>query len=415
MTHYKKTAFLAWLFSGAITLSSLWQLAQGLLQGSLGTNALQIVGAIIWKLFPVVCGVIGALIISKQSRNVIGWLLMIPANLLVFDSVIGALIRSVNMLPPDPSFLLFLAIWFAGTDWVLLIFPILFILLLFPNGTPPTPRWRWVLGYGIGLALFFFTLGALARDYPVDPASMGIGWSLRNPLGLFSGPELDAIIFPWWVSALGVFTILSVGSLAVRYQRTTLLEREQIKWLLYAAGLFALFYVPSLLVQGNPQGLVGDISNLMLALGLLGFPFAIGIAILRYRLWDIDLIIRRTLIYSTLTVILAFLYFGVVILLQQLFRIASGQASEIAIIISTLTIAALFNPLRRRIQQVIDQRFYRRKYNAQQVLNRFAATARDEVELERLSDELLTVVSETMQPASVSMWLKKEISSPGSK
>ena len=142
--------------------------------------------------------------------------------------------------------------------------------------------------------------------------------------------------------------------------------------------------------------------------GYVLLPLSIGIAILRYRLWDIDIIIRRTLIYSIITAILALFYFGAVIVLQQFFRSLTGAGDDLAIIVSTLAIAALFNPLRNRVQSSIDHRFYRSKYDAQQVLARFAQTARDEVELEKLTYELLRVVDETMQPSSVSLWLRRD-------
>jgi hypothetical protein len=199
-----------------------------------------------------------------------------------------------------------------------------------------------------------------------------------------------------------------------RYRRvSTPVQRQQTKWVIFGLVVaLSGFGVLSTLFGSNPQQSTADplnylIINTGMTLSFMAIPFSIGMAILRSRLWDIDILIRRTLVYGALTALLALVYFGTVLVLQEILRAVTGQTSDLAIIASTLAIAALFNPLRRRVQDVIDHRFYRRKYDAQQVLARFAQTARDEVVLEKLSDELLSVVNDTMQPASVSMWLNK--------
>lgn len=207
-----------------------------------------------------------------------------------------------------------------------------------------------------------------------------------------------------WLFAF-VFLSLTTWVVADGYVNRDPVERRQVRWLVFGfllcgGAALILWFLPGILlghpiIDANAFGLI-----------LLPFPLILAIAILQDRLFDIDIIIRRTLIYSVLSALLALIYLGSVILLQQLLRIVTGQASELAIIISTLTIAALFVPLRHRVQDVIDRRFYRRKYDAQQVLAQFAMIARDEVELEKLSDELLAVVNETMQPASASLWLR---------
>jgi K+-sensing histidine kinase KdpD len=187
-----------------------------------------------------------------------------------------------------------------------------------------------------------------------------------------------------------------------------MVEREQIKWLLFAAGLFALVYIPPLVLitsQGGSQ--LDIISNLLLPLGLLGFPIAITIAILRYQLWDINVIIRKTAVYALLTALLALVYFGVIVVLQSVFEAVSGQQSPITIVVSTLVIAALFGTLRRRVQDFIDRRFFRRKYDAEKTLAAFGQFVRDETDMEALTAELQRVVNETMQPERATIWLKE--------
>ncbi|MDQ4074725.1 MAG: hypothetical protein M3220_00610 [Chloroflexota bacterium] len=196
-------------------------------------------------------------------------------------------------------------------------------------------------------------------------------------------------------------------------------ERHQTKWVLFGLMLpvLSMMLITWLPAWLPTQGAFGALRTLLSALRatsleltfLVVLPFTLAIAILRYRLYDIDILINKTLVYALLTVALALTYFGIIVLLQYLFRTLTGQDSNAAIVISTLVIYALFNPLRQRIQAFIDRRFYRRKYDAQKTLAAFAATVRNEVELEQLTGELLRVIEETMQPAHISLWLRSDV------
>jgi hypothetical protein len=200
----------------------------------------------------------------------------------------------------------------------------------------------------------------------------------------------------------------------VRLRRATGVERQQIKWFAYAAAVAV-----SGSIVGHSLFLATDASWLLWAglipgmVGVLGMPVAMGIAILRYRLYEIDLIINRTLVYGSLTAILATLYFGGIVVLQRLFVALTAQESQLAIVASTLAVAAIFNPLRRRIQALVDRRFYRRKYDAAKTPEAFSVKLRDETDLDALSDDLVGVVKETMQPAHVSLWLRPDTSPKG--
>jgi hypothetical protein len=207
------------------------------------------------------------------------------------------------------------------------------------------------------------------------------------------------------------------GTISVQIYRYTRVsnytQRQQTKWLVFGlTGFSALNFLLGLIATvfprlGAPDSPVQLVSGTLLNYTNMILPLGVGIAILRYRLWDIDVIINRTLVYGTVTAILALVYFGLVISLQSLVRLVTGTISEqpLIIVASTLAIAALFQPLRRRIQRIIDRRFYRRKYNAGRTLAAFSATLRDEVDLDQLKEELVAVVQETMQPAHVSLWL----------
>ena len=264
----------------------------------------------------------------------------------------------------------------------------LLFLYLFPNGHA-VPRWsRWPMGVILGIHLFFQSVGLVRYRITLPQA------------------------FVQAVFSLGIFILLGLVLVLVcqvyRYRKvSTPIERAQIKWFVAAlAALVSTSVVQSLLTGQVLQPGTGFGDDLNQIFNLL-IPFSITVAILRYRLWDIDVIIRKTLVYATLTVLLALVYFGSVVLLQRVFSALTGVAqSPLVVVVSTLMIAALFTPLRRRIQNAIDRRFFRKKYDAQQVLAQFALTARDETDLDALTVELVRVVQETLQPEHVSVRLR---------
>jgi hypothetical protein len=397
----------AYFLCALAVLGSFLRIIQSAVTGTLGPDLVSIVSDIVWELGPILFVAIGALIVSRQPRNLIGWLLMTPALVSVVDWVITNIIRSVQVPPANPSFWLVLVVWASNASWLFVIFPVLFIAMLFPTGKPVSRRWRWVVWLGV-LWMLVFLVGSLMFDeVGPDAATYGVDWMIRNPIGFIPTAVGEAVLIVW-IAGLGILTVFAAISLVVRYRRAGAVEREQIKWLAFACGLFAAVYVPALALLGDNNPLA-----LVLGLALLTIPVAIGIAILRYRLWDIDVIIRRTLTYAIVTGVLAIVFFASVVLLQQLFAGITGSGTnELVTVISTLAIAALFVPVRNVIQTAIDRRFNRKKYDAQKVLEHFSQTVRDETDLEKLTGELVNVVQETMQPKSVQLWLKPGKNSP---
>jgi len=243
----------------------------------------------------------------------------------------------------------------------------------------------------------------------------GLTPSAQNPSGIQALAGANDLI--WNVLQLLFLAVAlpCLASVVVRYRSAQGTERAQIRWFAYAAFLVpAVFLVVSLRPFQSSADLLQVTTDLeqlatgmIFSLAIAAFPVAVGIAILRYRLWDIDNLINKTLVYGLLTVALAAFYFGCVLLLEALLRPIVGENNDLAIVISTLLIAALFLPLRRAIQAAIDRRFYRRKYDAARTLEAFSAGLRDEVDLDSLTSRLLEVVEETMQPAHVSLWLGK--------
>jgi hypothetical protein len=353
--------------------------------------------------------IVGALIASRHPKNSVGWICLVIGlfwmETFLEDSIPGSGPYSVTTDALTQS------LWIPPVGLLGI-----YLILLFPNGKLPSRRWR-PLAWLSGVVMVLASVGITFSPGPLEEHP-----GVRNPLGL------ETLGHPWVATAVFIVLLLlplcmvaSALSLVLRYRRSRGEEREQIKWIAFAAtvvGLLYLIAMVSSLTFSGPWGGAGT----PLWLGLLqqaalvtfsAVPIAVGFAVLNYRLYEIDLIINRTLVYGTLTITLVVLYFGGIVVLQRIFVTLTGQQSTLAVVASTLLIAALFTPLRHRIQGFIDRRFYRRKYDARRTLETFSIKLRDETDLEALNNDLVGVVRETMQPAHVSVWLRPETAPKG--
>src|SRR5215203_2887143 len=357
--------------------------------------------------------VIGAVIASRLPDHPIGWIccaigLTGAVEHLSSEYAIYALLAHPEALAGGNAML-----WLCNWVWIVMFGLIVYLILLFPNGRLPNSRWRWFAWFSVALTLLAVTLMAISPEAALDVlgSSGNPHISFPNSLGIEGLPNLY-----WPVQTLTlVLGLVGAASVVVGRRNARGIERQQIKWLLYAS---AIFFVGNFLKNTifSPLGGVSWglwVGYLLVALGGLGGPIAIGIAILRYRLYEIDTLINRTLVYGSLTVALVALYFGGIVVLQRLFVLLTGEQSTLAVVASTLLIAALFNPLRRRIQSFIDRRFYRRKYDARKTLEAFTAKLRDETDLDALNAELIEVVRETMQPSHISLWQRPDTPTRG--
>ena len=394
---------LAWVLAGLCSFGALVHLVLWVLQQNSPISLYDWVEALGWGLaIPMVFSTLAALIIMRQPGNRVGWLMMLVA--LVAVNPIPSILGSQSAPPTTFTPGLWLLTWLDSWSWIPVIFPIFLIPLHFPTGRPPSPRWNWVNWLAIGMWLVF----AMFVAFIDTMGPLNGSWTLPNPIGFIPTQAADGPVLVIWGIGLVTMVSASVASLFVRFRCAQAGERQQIKWLLYAGAVFVVVYTLTYFLSESEFQSSGW-GGLLFVLSILAIPAAIAIAILRYRLYDIDVIIRKTLVYTALTVLLALVYFEGVVLLQRLFGSLTGVAqSPLAVVISTLVIAALFTPLRRRIQDVIDRRFYRKKYDAQQVLAQFALTARDETDLDALTAELARVVQETLQPERVSVWLSQQ-------
>lgn len=354
---------------------------------------------------------VGAFIASRRPENPIGWIictgtLIWALSILALEYGVYGLITAPGSLPGGALMSLFGAVA-RGIGWYLIM---TFLLLLFPNGHLPSSRWR-PLAWLIAGLLAAYTITLLLDPNPfinVDPRLAPV----RNPLGIAGASDLFDLFSSFIPLVLLATVVACIASVIVRFRRARGDERQQLKWLAYGT-LLSLLIVVAIIVFMFANVDTGPLSSTLFYLPVLSISISAAIAILRYRLYTIDILINRTLVYGALTALLALIYFGLVFILQSLVRALAGQFSQTPLVIvgSTLVIAVLFQPLRRRIQQVIDRRFYRRKYDAAKTVEAFSATLRNEVDLNQLNEHLLNVVQETMQPTHVSLWLRHPESS----
>jgi hypothetical protein len=357
---------------------------------------------------------VGALVATKRPENPIGWICQVAGlfwMLIVLSESYStyAFVGSNSVpLPVTVHALLYAWLWVPTVGLIGT-----YLILLFPDGKLPSKRWR-PLAWLCGVVIAMESVATFLMPGPLQGLER-----VQNPFGLEGHPWVSAV---GWVGLplLALCMLASALSLVSRYRRSRGEERQQIKWIAFAASFVGLLYLgimstgtaiwlfsaPGSPIDPLTRSLWGALLENLMVLSFAGVPVAIGFAVLKYRLYDIDLLINRTLVYGSLTATLVLLYFGGIVVLQRLFVFLTGEQSTLAVVASTLIIAALFNPLRRRVQAVVDRRFYRRKYDAAKALAAFNARLREETDLDALCGDLVGVAGTTMQPEHVSLWLR---------
>ena len=353
---------------------------------------------------------VGAVVASHRSKNLIGWIMCagglgVALGSLTDAYAIYALVTNLEEPWPGAALSAWVSLWIlpAGMNTFLLL------LLLFPNGRLPSRRWWPVVWLVVFTAVAESTVSAF-----LDERFLGYR-DISNP---FHISALDPIGEPYATYVQAPLSIVAVLlpaiSLVTRFRYSRGVERQQLKWFVTSGvivalvGVFISVVVALLGVESFRSQVLLSILFPLITISLCGIPISIGVAILRYRLYELDLLINRTLVYGSLTVVLAGVYEGSIVVFQEAFRELTGQESSLAIVASTLAIAALFHPLRRRMQEFVDRRFYRKKYDAAKTLEAFSSRLRQETNLDALSAYLVSVAMETMQPAHVSLWLRSD-------
>lgn len=351
---------------------------------------LEAVTATTWTLMPFVFALCGALIVWKQPKNGVGWVLILPGLALLRE-----LMPILDVSSPPASLQAFdiAQLWFDNVSWMFLIFPVFHLLQVFPDGSLVSRRWRVFLVLEVMMFAVLATVGIFVDQIgPLDAS-----WSVSNPIGLFSFSSVEGVFNVLWAVGLTVLTIGGFSAIVLRWRRGGPTERHQIKWLLLAVAFFAISYVA---ISANESWQGESVFDMVLALSLLGIPVAIVISVTKYRLYEIDRIISRTFSYAIVVTLLGLVYGALLAGVGSLFD------DSLVVATSTLAVAVLFRPLRRRIQVAVDRRFNRSRFDAELVIEDFIRSLAGRVEPGGLVTEWIDVVARTMGPEKVAVWTR---------
>ena len=399
-----------WLGAAALLISVVGMIAFGWLEARTGASNWHTdpVGEVMLVVALLMFPVMGMLIVSRAPGNVVGWTFCAVGLVTGLGGAAQSYAASTIRGSADPGPLGVATAWVTNWWW----FPLLGLVMivapfLFPTGRLPSRRWRFLFWLGVlSVGVITFIGMTSPRLSATAEGSDRVLYDIGNPLGIdgLGDPEEDpigAVAF----GGVAVGMIAAAASVVARFIWSRGVERQQIKWFAAAGAL-----IPVTVLLEEFLGDVFQDSNAPFALTIGALPAAAGIAILRYRLYDIDVVINRALVYASLTAILGGLYVGIVFGMHALLAPVTSE-SDLAIAASTLAVAGLFGPVRSRVQRFIDHRFYRRKFNAQRTVEEFNSHLRDQVELSAVTAQLVDVVRDTMQPSHVSLWLREEAAS----
>lgn len=361
------------------------------LAADIGGDGFIVMMLVLAPLFASLAAVIG----TRVPGNPIAWLLLTIAASV---PVAGLVSLAVPATAPDPpTFWLAVAVFLVEGSWIFFIFPILLILFLFPTGSFLTPRWRWG-GWLAGGMVAVFCLVSVVAERLVSTTN---GWSAENPIGFIPESVWEGWFGAIWSAGLAVLAVGGLASMVVRYRRSALDVRTQIRWVVFPTVVFATGYAGSALIPGD-RWTSSTVFSVAFAIGFALIPISIAVSIARFRLYDIDRIVSRTVTYALVIGLLVAVYTGATVVLTEVLPVDSN----LAVAAATLAAAALFTPLRRRVQRIVDRRFNRTRYQAERELDAFGARLRDATDIQAVQADLIDVIHRTLQPSAVGLSIR---------